>query len=427
MQQLSVRSELNHPASVIRLPQGLTVIHHRLPATSVVVADIWVKAGAAVESEQWSGMAHFLEHMIFKGSSRLEVGMFDRLIENTGAIANAATSYDYAHYFLTTAAAYFEENLTHLADILLDATISEVEFEREREVVLEELRSSLDDPDWIAFQNLCQNIYQQHPYGRSILGEEHLLFQHTPQQMRDFHQHHYQAQNMTVVIVGGIEQEQAVSIVNQAFNPIKSNSIVTLPNTLPKARIATAQPQVITLPRLQEARLLMGWLGPGVEDMTTAFGLDLWSIIIGSGRCSRLVQELREERQWVYEIESSFSLQRDSSLLTISAWLEPDKIEVVKQVIGDRLLQLQQQPPTETELRRAQRILINDYIFSTESPGQMAGLYGYYNTIATHQLAISYPQQIQSLTVEKLQAIAKQYLSPDLCSTTIVKPSNIQH
>jgi predicted Zn-dependent peptidase len=218
MQQLSERlDQLEFPANVVRLDNGLTVIHQYLPATSVVVTDIWIKAGASAEPEEWSGMAHFLEHMIFKGSPRVATGEFDWVIEQNGGIANAATSHDYAHFFLTTAEPYVSETLPYLADILLHASIPDEEFYRERDVVLEEIRSSYDDPDWIGFQALCQNIYQHHPYKRSILGEEELLLQHTPNQMRCFHRTHYQPENMTVVMIGGIAQEVALSLVEEAF------------------------------------------------------------------------------------------------------------------------------------------------------------------------------------------------------------------
>jgi zinc protease len=150
-------------ANTFELSNGLTIIHQHLPATPVVVTDIWVTAGAIAEPSEWSGMAHFLEHMIFKGSPNVMVGEFDWLIENTGGVANAATSYDYAHFYLTTAAPHLDKTLPYLADILLRATIPDEEFIREREVVLEELYSTHDDPDFLGFQALCQNTYQCHP------------------------------------------------------------------------------------------------------------------------------------------------------------------------------------------------------------------------------------------------------------------------
>ena len=111
MQISESRPQVKFSADTFQLSNGLTVIHQYLPATPVVVSDIWVKAGAIAEPESWSGMAHFLEHMIFKGSPNVMAGEFDWLVESTGGVANAATSYDYAHYYLTTATAHFDRTL----------------------------------------------------------------------------------------------------------------------------------------------------------------------------------------------------------------------------------------------------------------------------------------------------------------------------
>ncbi len=162
--------EISFPANILKLDNGLTLIHQYMPTTPVVVADVWVDAGASAEPENWWGMAHFLEHMIFKGSKQVKPGEFDWAIENSGGITNAATSHDYAHFFITTAANNLPNNLSLLADILLQAAIPDDEFYRERDVVLEEIRGCYDDPDWIGFQALSETIYQHHPYRRSVFG-----------------------------------------------------------------------------------------------------------------------------------------------------------------------------------------------------------------------------------------------------------------
>ena len=125
---------VDFPASVIQLENGLTLIHQDIAATPVVVADVWVKAGAAVEPSEWAGMAHFLEHMIFKGTDQLPPGMFDYAIETQGGMTNAATSHDYAHFFIIMAADRLPATLPYLAELLLHAAIPADEFVRERQV-----------------------------------------------------------------------------------------------------------------------------------------------------------------------------------------------------------------------------------------------------------------------------------------------------
>ena len=410
-------------AQTFQLSNGLTIIHQYLPATPVVVADIWVKAGAIAEPAAWSGMAHFLEHMIFKGSPNVMVGEFDWLIESTGGVANAATSYDYAHFYLTTAVPHLKHTLPCLADILLRANIPDDEFLREREVVIEEIHSSHDDPDYLGFQALCQNTYQRHPYRRSILGEMELLLEHTPNQMRCFHRTHYQPENMTVVIVGGIEQEQALAIVEQNFSDFHVRSECPPTSVELELPAVAIRRQELVLPRMEQARLMMAWVCPGSELLEEAIALDLIALILNGGRSSGLIRELREERQLVLDIDCNLSLQKDSSMFTIGALLATQHIAMVENMICDRLNQLQLGVVSEVEINRAKRQLVNDYIFSTETPSQLASVYGFYDIVATAAHSALYPQIIGQLQPEQLRAIAQRYLSPERYAVTVLKPA----
>lgn len=388
----------------------------------MAVLDVWVRAGATREPDSWSGMAHFLEHMIFKGTDRIGPGVFDQVIENQGGMANAATSHDYAHFFITSAAQYLEETTQPLAELLLRASIPEEEFDRERDVVFEEIRQAQDNPDWLAFQALMETVYQNHPYRRSVLGTEELLRERSPQEMRTFHRTHYQPENMVVVVVGGVVEEQALEIVSKAFAQFPERCNCPQLEIKPEPPLMEVRRQELYLPRLEQARLMMAWVGPGVDQLQSAYGLDLLSVLLADGRSSRLVRELREELQWVQAIGSSFSLQRESSLFTISAVLEPQFVEQVEALISDRLWELISAPIGTTELERCKRLLCNDFAFSTETPGQLAGLYGYYSTIATAELAVTYPSKIQAFKASDLQQLAQKYLSPVHYAAVVLKP-----
>ncbi|MGG6267934.1 M16 family metallopeptidase [Leptolyngbya sp. AN03gr2] len=433
------------PATVHRLDNGLTLIHHHLPATGVSAIDVWVNAGAIVEPDDWMGMAHFLEHMIFKGTHQIAPGEFDSAIENRGGMTNAATSYDYAHFYMTTASKDFSETLPYLSELLLNAAIPDEEFDRERDVVLEEISQTYDDPDSIAFQFLSELVYQRHPYGRPILGTEESLMPRSADEMRSFHRAHYQPENMTVVIAGDVDLDQAKLQVEKAFGKFPNPGSCVRHEAEAEPPITSIRREEVYLPRLEQARLLMAWIAPGVEPLIwqneeellpwqrversnqqdpikSACGLDLLSAVLASGRTSRFVQEFREERQIVQAIDCSFSLQRDSSLFTIAAWLDPKDLERVEALICDRLSHLMTTPISQAELDRAKRLLCNDYAFSTETPGQLAGLYGYYHSLAEIEAAIAYPHWIQSFTTEDLRDLASHYLSPYHYAAIVVKP-----
>ncbi|NET34684.1 MAG: insulinase family protein [Cyanothece sp. SIO1E1] len=414
-------NSLEFPASILKLENGLTLIHQEIPS-AVVAVDIWVKAGAIAEPIQWSGMAHFLEHMIFKGTDKVGPGWFDQVIESRGGMANAATSHDYAHYFLTTSPEHLAETLPCLAELLLNASIPADEFARERAVVIEEIHQAHDDPDWLAFQALTESIYQCHPYGRSVLGTEAILSARSPEEMRCFHDAYYQPENMTVVIVGGVTQASVLALVERTFKHFADRSECPVSEVAAEPPIVGIRRQEIQHPQLEQSRLLMAWIGPGVDHLQSAYGLDLLSVMLAEGRSSRLVRELREERQLVQAISSSFSLQRESGLFTISVWLEPEVINLVESIICERLNELTTTPISAAELRRCQRLLCNDYAFSTETSGQIAGLYGYYNTIAQAEISTIYPHRIQAFQAEELQGLVSQFLSPHNYAATILQP-----
>ncbi len=424
------------PASIFKLNNGLTVVHQFIPATPVAVVDIWVRAGAATEPRDWGGMAHFLEHIIFKGTSRLAPGVFDWMVENQGGITNAATSHDYAHFFITAAAQTLDWTLPPLAELLINAAIPEAEFVRERNVVLEEIRQASDSPDWQGYQSLMETTYPHHPYGRPILGTQSQLIQRSPWEMRAFHRVHYQPENMTLVVVGGVEQEQALNLVQRHFCDFPAAcGEPALPADggsayLPAPASWKAKPSVpairrcsLDLPRLEQARLMMAWTGPGVEQLESAYGLEVLAVLLGQGRTSRLVRDLREQRGMVHDIMSSCLLQRQSSLLTICAWLDPQDLEQVEALICEHLRALSTTPITNLELDRCKRLLGNSYAFSTEAPGQLAGLYGYYSVIAQADIAVAYPEVVQKFTPESLQALACRYLTPDRYAITLLKPN----
>lgn len=429
LSQVSIEASL-FPAVFTVLDNGLTVIHQQTTATQVATVDVWVKAGAVFEPDEWAGMAHFLEHMIFKGTDRILPGAFDREIEHRGGITNAATSYDYAHYFITTAAQYLDDTLPFLAEILLNASIPDGEFARERDVVLEELRQSYDNPDCVGFQVLTETVYQRHPYGRPILGTEETLLARSPEEMRAFHRTHYQPENMTVVVAGDISRDAALRLVEKTFCHFPPRSGCPIVQTEAEPPITQIRRQELAMPRLEQGRLMMAWLGPGIDSplqsleaqLQDAYGLDLISVLLAEGRTSRLVWELREDRNLVQAISSSFSLQRESGMFTISAWLEPEDLERVEAIICDRLSELAAVPVTEAELERCKRLLCNDYAFSTETPGQLAGLYGYYSMLACPEIVPTYPARIRAIQPEDIQRLATQYLSPYHYVATTMRP-----
>jgi len=417
----------------VRLANGLTVIHKPL-TTPVITVDVWLPAGAIVEPAGFEGAAHFLEHLIFKGTERLAPGDFDQLVEAGGGLTNAATSYDYVHYYCCASEEHLPRLLGGLAELLLAAAIPEQEFERERQVVLEEIRQYEDDPDAVAASALWAEVYGTHPYGRPILGWVESLEAQSSESLRQFHRSHYRPEQMTLVIAGGIERDRALELAEQCF-------VTTDPSPraapLPIAASPASPPLVATdlggitrhslaLPNVEQPRLMMAWPGPGIDQAETAAGLELLAVILCGGRSARLVQDLREQRRWVQGIDCDYSLLREAGLFTLTAWLDEECLPKAEERIRYHLSELAKTPVSDQELARAQCLLNNDFAFSLETSEQWADLLGYNHTVATLSSALIYPQQVSCWTPEGLRSLAQRYLTPEHYTAMVLRPEELE-
>ncbi|HEY9875797.1 MAG TPA: pitrilysin family protein [Candidatus Obscuribacterales bacterium] len=419
---------LNAP-TLHQLPNGLMIVAEQLPIEAVNLS-IWASVGSAVEAETINGMAHFLEHMVFKGTPQLKSGEFERLVEERGAITNAATSQDYTHYYITTAPKDFARLAPLQVDVVLNPTIADEAFERERLVVLEEIRRSQDNPRRRTYQRAMEVAFEHLPYRRPILGPASVIEKLTAQQMRDFHASNYQPQAITAVAVGNLPVEELIEIVATAFgatSEVKSQKLAvsgysTKPDSEEKFGEIVRREYVDE--SLQQARLVMVWRVPGVSELPETYALDMMAAILGQGRMSRLIRDLREDRRLVSHIGVSNMTYRHQGLFYLAAQLPAENLAEVETAIAQHIRTLQTEPVTEAEISRVRTQVANRFIFGNETPSDRAGLYGYYQSMVGDLApAFSYPARIQALEAVDLQVAAQKYLSPDAYGVVAIKPS----
>jgi predicted Zn-dependent peptidase len=414
-----------HSPTLHQLPNGLTIIAEQMPVEAVNL-NLWIKVGSAVESDGINGMAHFLEHMIFKGTERLASGEFERRIEERGAVTNAATSQDYTHYYITTAPKDFAELAPLQIDVVSNASIPDDAFERERLVVLEEIRRSEDNPQRRTFRRAMETAYTELPYRRAVLGPESVIAELQPQQMRDFHHSWYQPQSITAVAVGNLPVEELIAIVAEGFTKL---STPHSPLPTPHSPLNLESPFTEIVRRefidesLQQARLVMLWRVPGMAQLDRTYGLDVLAGVLGHGRTSRLVRDLREERGLVSSISVSNMSNHLQGTFYISAKCAVENLAEVEDAIAQHIRKVQTELVTESEIARVRRRVANRFIFGNETPSDRTGLYGYYHSLVGDlEPAFNYPDYIQSQSATDLMQAAKEYLSPDAYGVVVVKP-----
>lgn len=433
-----VAHPLNAP-TLHRLANGLTIVAEQMPVDAVNL-DIWLNVGSVVETDAINGMAHFLEHMIFKGTAQLQSGEFERRIEQRGAVTNAATSQDYTHYYITTAPQDFADLAPLQLDVLLNACIPDDGFERERHVVLEEIRRSQDNPRRRTFQHTTELTFDRLPYRRQVLGTVAVIEQLAAQQMRDFHDRWYQPHAMTAAVVGNLPVDELIRIVETSFEQASHQ-----PSAISHQPLAVSQPdsqrptpdsqrpespfqtivrREVTDPSLQQARLTMIWRVPGLHSLEQTYVLDVLASILSHGRTTRLVQDLREQRGLVSSISASNLTYQHQGAFYISAQLPAENLDLVEAAIVQHLYTLQTDLVSDAEIARIRTRVANHFIFGSETPSNRAGLYGYYQTLVGDlSAALSYPAHIQSIDAEAVRTAAQTYLSPAAYGVVAIRPA----
>ena len=416
--------KLNAP-TICKLDNGLTIIAEQMPVEAVNL-NVWIDVGSAKENDEINGMAHFLEHMVFKGTPNLEIGEFEQLIEERGAVTNAATSQDYTHYFITTAPKDFGELAPLQLDVVLNPSLENEAFEREKLVVLEEIRRSEDSPRRRTFYRAMETCYETLPYRRPVLGPATVIENLRSQQMQNFHGAWYQPQSMTAAVVGNLPVEELIGTVTKAFDRHYDSGSKyqknATPDITPEKPFTSIVRHEYTDETLQQARLIMMWRVPGMENLDETYALDILAVILGQGKVSRLFRELREEKGLVNQIGVSNMTQTHQGVFYISAALPAKNIAVVEQAIANQIKTIQTEPIAAKDIDRIRTQVANRFVFANERPSDRANLYGYYySQLQDLAPALNYPQHIQSVSAKDLQAAAQKYLNPEAYGIVVAK------
>ena len=423
--------------TVRHLQNGLTIVAEQMPVDAVNLS-LWLPVGSAVESDPINGMAHFLEHMIFKGTPNLPPGEFERQIEERGAVTNALTSQDYTQFYITTAPQDFIDLAPLQFEVVLNASIPDKAFERERSVVIEEIHRAQDNPRRRVYQKAMELAFETLPYRRPVLGPKEVIESLKPEQMRDFHQHYYHPHNLTAAVVGNLPVDELIQIVADSCTltitgerlkntktaiPTLGQLSATAPfNGLSEAPFTTIKRREYVDRSLQQARLVMVWRVPGALAQEKTYAFDVLSSILSQGRTSRLVRQLREEQDLVSSVVAANLTYHSQGLFYVAAQLPTEHLKEVEEAIAEQIASLSYNLQ-DSELQRIRTQVANRFIFGTETPSDRANLYGYHQAMLQDvNLALNYPTCIRSLEVEDLQGAARSYLSPEAYGIVTIKP-----
>lgn len=423
---LCVQTVMASEPETFKLENGQTVILQQVSNSKLVCVDTWVKTGSVNETDENSGVAHFLEHLFFKGSTKYKAGDFERILDGKGAIYNAATSKDFTHFYITIKKEDLPLALDLQSDMLLNPVIPQNEMDRERMVVLEEISRSKDDPNSIVFQNINSILFKQHPYKREVIGSADVIKNITREGVFDFYNNWYVPENMTTVIIGNIDKEKALELMNKYFACEKTKSLCLIP----KNRYAR-EPELTTIEtkiqkgKYNTAYLEMAFKGCEFKNTKDTYALDLLSVILGQGNTSYLHKALKENKNLVTYVDTGHYSLHDDSIFYVSTGLNSENYSAVENEIIRQISEIRCKGVTSEELQRAKNILERSHIYENESVENIANSIGYNMVLGNDlQYYTAYVDEVKKITEKDILRVANQYLNPNKMAVSLLLPEN---
>ena len=400
------------------LPNGIPVIIQEHRGSELAALQLWVRAGARDESASELGLAHYLEHMLFRGTTSRPTGFVEREVEGVGGAMNAGTSWDYTYYYVTLPASRVVQGLELLADISVNAALDSAVLDKEKEVVLEEIRLGQDNPRRVLARTLYSQLFDGHPYGREIIGTSQLIRALTRDTLSSFYRYHYVPEAFAVVVVGPVDPEVVVATARAAFGGLPRRGT----GRLPVAALPPFRPQ-----RVQQARegghayLGLAWPATRLDHADTP-ALDLLVSILGGQRSSRLVQSLREQHGLVVSVDAGFTALEAAGAVLVTAQVEPVNLRAAEDQIVAEVRRVRDEGVTLAELRRAITRAEAAHEFQTETAQGRAVALGRAETIWTIEDELAYVSRIRSVSVEQVRAVARRYLDPERYTVLALVP-----
>jgi len=402
------------------LPNGMRLIVQEHHAASTVAIHLWAGVGGRDEAEGERGFSHFVEHMLFKGTETRGRGFVEREVEGVGGRTNAGTSNDYTFYYVLLPAARVVPGIELMADMVLNSVFDATELGREREVVFEEVRLNEDNPRSSLGRQLYSLLYQDHPYGRPVLGDAADLRAATQSTLRGYYRRHYVPDNMTLVVVGPVDPAAVRAAALKAFGS-RATTGFSRTAVPPPPPLDGVRERSVERPERQR-QLGLAWLAPplGHPDMAA---VDVLSHILGGSRSSRLNQALRERARLVSSISGWYGALQGAGAIGVTAQFETADRAAVERAVMDEIRRIQTDGVTADELARAITASEAEREFSRETVEGLALAYGRAETTWTLEAERGYLDRVRAVTRAQVQEVAARYLTSSYARLTFVPRS----
>ncbi len=416
---LSWAADRRRLAVIVReqFDNGLRLLTESMPEVRSVSFGAWLTRGSRHESAARSGIAHFVEHMLFKGTARRTAEDIAQEIDSLGGQLDAFTAKECASYYVKVLDDHLPRAVDVLADLLVNPAFDPGDIEREKKVVLEEIKMVEDTPDDLVYELFTQRFWSGHPLGRPILGVPETVNDLDAATLRDYFGRAYTGGNLVIAAAGHVDHAAVRDLVTSAFGDLPSN-VEEITNTAP----ASMPGLLIRDKPLEQCHVCLGVSGYP-QSHVDRYICYVLNIVLGGTMSSRLFQNIREKRGLAYAVSSGFVSYRDGGALTIYAGCDADSVVEVVDLIVAELQQLRDAPITSAELVRAKDHLKGSLVLSLESTSSrmshLARQEMYYGRQFTLDETL---QAVEQVTVDDVHRVAKELLVPGTVAATVLGP-----
>lgn len=404
---------------ITHLKNGMRVASAPMNERNSVAIGIWVHIGGRHETERLSGVSHFLEHIVFKGTKKRTSNQIKESIEGVGGSMNAFTSEEYTCFLAKVAHKHFENVFDVLSDMVLEASITPTDVEKERTVIMEEIKMTLDQPSQLVDEILSEIVWPGHPLGRPLAGTLETVGGLSVSDITGYRDEHYRPNLITVVAAGNVDHKSLLKVSEAHFMSAQAGT--EKPHVPFKP--TQSRPALKLFTKKTEQTHLSLALHAFPKDHPDEYALDLLSVILGGNMSSRLFNEVREERGLAYDVGSYVRRYHETGAFVVSAGVDNKKAKEAIEVILKELEKISREPVSADELRRARDFYLGQLHLSLEnSMNQMLWLGENLVTLNKWRTPEEVVWRVEKITQDDVRRVAKEIFKTPSLNLAMVGP-----
>jgi len=404
---------------IAELANGVRVLTEKIPHVHSASIGVWVDVGSRDENDDQAGVTHFIEHLMFKGTQKRSAKDIAEELDAVGGQLNAFTTKEYTCYYARVLDEHLPLAADLLGDMLFHSRFDEVDIDRERNVILEEIKMYEDAPDELVHDIFAGTIWHSHPLGRPVIGSEQTVRNLSRADLLSFYQQYYTPGNIVVAAAGNFEHGKLLDLLNATFGQLTGGK--------KERRFVVPEPKKQVFCRTKDTEQVHLCLGaPGLSmDHEKIYVFQLINTILGGGLSSRLFQEIREQRGLVYSVFSYHSSYHDSGLFCVYAGLSRENVREVLELVVKEIKDLQKRGVSPAELQRVKDQLKGNLLLSLESVSTRMSRLGksqlYLGKITPPEEIV---RRIMAVTNDEIMELSRNLLKPEDFSLASVGPWN---